>query len=64
MEVPLGSRTIAHWFNVMDTEAFDFVFGTDFFVQHCQIQFLTLQSPYLLTATAESPWHWSSRSTP
>ena len=34
VEVPLGSRTIAHRFYVMDTEAFDFVSGTDFFVQH------------------------------
>ena len=32
----------------MDTEAFDFVLGTDFFVQHTQIQSLTLQAPYLL----------------
>ena len=48
LEVPMGSRTIAHRFYVMDTEAFDFVFGTDFFVQHSQIQSLTLQGPYLL----------------
>ena len=32
VEVPMGSRTIAHRFYVMDTEAFDFVLGTDFFV--------------------------------
>ena len=44
----MGSRTIAHRFYVMDTEAFDFVLGTDFFVQHSQIQSLTLQVPYLL----------------
>ena len=44
----MGSRTIAHRFSVMDTEAFDFVLGTDFFVQHSQIQSLTLQAPYLL----------------
>ena len=48
VEVPMGSRTIAHWFYVMDTEAFDFVLGTDFFAQHSQIQSLTLQAPYLL----------------
>ena len=48
VEVPMGSRTIAHRFYVMDTEAFDFVLGTDFFVQHSQIQSLTLQAPYLL----------------
>ena len=39
---------IAHQFYVMDTEAFDFVLGTDFFVQHSRIQSLTLQAPYLL----------------
>ena len=44
----MGSRTIAHRFYVMDTEAFDFVLGTDFFVQHSQIRTLTLQAPYLL----------------
>ena len=48
VEVPMGSWTIAHRFYVMDTEAFDFVLGTDFFVQHSQIQSLTLQAPYLL----------------
>ena len=47
VEVPMGSRTIAHRFYVMDTDAFDFVLGTDFFVQHSQIQSLTLQAPYL-----------------
>ena len=34
VEVPMGSRTIAHRFYVMDTEAFYFVLGTDFFLQH------------------------------
>ena len=48
VEVPMGSRTIAHRFYVMDTEAFDFVMGTDLFVQHSQIPSLTLQAPYLL----------------
>ena len=48
VEVPMGSRNIAHRFYVMDTEAFDFVLGTDFFVQHTQIQSLMLQAPYLL----------------
>ena len=48
VEVPMGSRSIAHRFYVMDTEAFDFVLGTDFFVQHCKTQSLTLQAPYLL----------------
>ena len=44
----MGSPTIAHWFYVMDTKAFDFVLGTDFFVQHSQIPSLTLQASYLL----------------
>ena len=44
----MGSQTIAHWFYVMETEAFHFVLGTHFFVQHSQIQSLTLQAPYLL----------------
>ena len=48
VEVPMGSRTIAHRCYVMVSEAFDFVLGTDFFVQHTQIQSLTLQAPYLL----------------
>ena len=48
VEVPMGSQTIAHRFYVMDTEAFDFVLWTDFFVQHSHIQSLTLQAPYLL----------------
>ena len=48
VEVPMGSRTIAHRFYVMDNEAFDFELGTDFFVQHSQIRSLTLQAPYLL----------------
>ena len=34
MEMPMGSSTIAHRFYVMDTEAFGFVLGTDFFVEH------------------------------
>ena len=55
VEVPMGSRTIAHRFYVMDTEAFDFVLGTDLFVQHSQIQSLTLQAPYLLV---RGPWQW------
>ena len=48
VEVPMDSRTIAHRFYVMETEPFDFVLGTDFFVQHSQKQSLTLQAPYLL----------------
>ena len=48
VKVPMGCRIIAHRFYVIDTEAFDFGLGTDFFVQHSQIQSLTLQAPYFL----------------
>ena len=44
----LGVLDTAHRFYEMDTEAFNFVLGTDFFVQHSQIRSLTLQAPYLL----------------
>ena len=44
----MGSRSIAHRFYVMDTEAFDFVLGTYFFVEHSLILSLTLQAPYVL----------------
>ena len=48
LEVPMGTRTIAHQFYVMDSEALDFVLGTHFVLQHSRIQSLTLQAPYLL----------------
>ena len=48
VEAPMGSRTIAHQFYAIVTESLEFVLGTDFFVQHSQIQSLTLQAPYLL----------------
>ena len=48
VDVPMGSRSIVHGFYVMDTEAFDFVLGTDFFVERSQILSLTLQAPYVL----------------
>ena len=44
----MESRSIAHRFYVMDTEAFDFVLGTDFFVEHPQNLSLTLHAPYVL----------------
>ena len=43
VEVPMGSRSIAHRFYVMY-----FVLGTDFFVEHSQIPSLTLQAPDVL----------------
>ena len=48
VHVPMGSGSIAHRLYVMDTEAFDFVLGTDFFIEHSQILSLTLQAPYVL----------------
>ena len=54
--VPVGSRSIAHPFYVMDTEAFDFVLGTDFFVEHSQILSFTLQAPYLLQVDHGDGW--------
>ena len=48
VDVPMGSRSIAHRFYVMGTEAFHFVPGTEFFAEHCQIPCLTLQAPYVL----------------
>ena len=47
VKVPLTSRSIVHRFDVMDTEAFDFVLGMDFFVEHSQILSLSLQAPYV-----------------
>ena len=48
VDVPMASRSIAHRFYVMDTDAFDLVLGTDFFVEHSQILSLTLQARYVL----------------
>ena len=48
VEVLMGSRSIAHGFYVMDTDAFDFVLGTNLFVEHSHIPSLTLQAPYFL----------------
>ena len=48
VEVPMSSRSNAHRFYVMDTEAFNFVLGTESFVEHSQILSLTLQAPYVL----------------
>ena len=48
IEVPMGSRSIAHRSYVMDTDTFDLVLATDFFVEHSHILSLTLQAPYFL----------------
>ena len=56
VEVPMGSRSIAHRFYVMYTEALDFVLGTDFFVKHSQMLSLTLQAPYVLQVEDGDGW--------
>ena len=56
VEVPMGSRSIAHRFYVMDTEGYDFVLGTDFFVEHCQTLSVTLQAPYILQMDHGDGW--------
>ena len=56
VDVPMESRSIAHRFYTMDTEAFDFVLGTDFFVEHSQILSLTLQAPYVLQVDHGDGW--------
>ena len=56
VEVPMGSRSIAHRFYVMDTEVFNFVRGTDFFVEHSQILSLTLQATYVLQVHHGEGW--------
>ena len=34
VDMPMGSRSIAHRFYAMVSEAFDFVLGTDLFFEH------------------------------
>ena len=52
----MGSRSIAHRFNVMDTEVFNFVVGIHFFVEHSKIPSLTLQAPYVLQVDHGNGW--------
>ena len=56
VDVPMRSRSFAHWFYMMDTQAFDFVLGTDFFVEHSHILSLTLQAPYVLQVRNGDGW--------
>ena len=56
VEVPMGSRSIVHRFHVMDTKAFNFVLGTNLFVEHSQILSLTLQAPYVLRVDHGNGW--------
>ena len=56
VEVSMGPRSILHRFYVMDTEAFDFVLGTDLYGEHSQILSLTLQAPYVLQVDHDDGW--------
>ena len=56
VEVPMGSESIVHRLYVMDTEAFDFVLGTDFFVEHSEILSLTLQASYVFQVDHGDGW--------
>ena len=56
LDVPMGTRSIAHWLCVIDTEAFDFGLGTKFFVQHAQILSLMLQARYVLHVDHGVSW--------
>ena len=47
-DLPMGSRSVANKFYVMDAKAFDLTLGTDYFVKHSEILSLTLQAPYVL----------------
>ena len=58
VELLMGSRSIAHRFYVMDTEAFDFVLGTHFFIEHSQILSLSLQAPYVLQVDHGDGWEY------
>ena len=52
----MGSRSTAHRFYMMDTEAFDLVLATDFFVEHSQIVSFPLQAPYVLQVDHGDRW--------
>ena len=45
VKVPMRSRSHAHPFYLIDTEGFNFVLGTDFFIEHSEILSLTLGAP-------------------
>ena len=47
-DVAMTFRSVAHRFYVMDTEAFDFLLATNFFVERSEILSLALQVPYVL----------------
>ena len=45
VDVPMGSGSSAHWFYVMDTEAFDSVLGSDLFAEHPRFHPARCKSP-------------------
>ena len=48
IDVPMGSKSIVHRFYLMDTKAFDFIFGNNFFAEHQHILSHTLQAFHVL----------------
>ena len=64
--LPRGSRSIAHRLYVIDIEAFDFVLGTDSFVEHSQIISSLCRHPVSFKSTMVKEgnlYHWSSLNT-
>ena len=56
-EVQVGNRKILQKFQAFDTDTFEAVLGTDFFVQNEWIKYLSLQEPtHLLVVNEEQEW--------
>ena len=58
----LGDETVTQHCNVLDTDAFDIVIGTDFLRRNPQVKRLSLHAPIPCTATlavGSSPYFWS-----
>ena len=49
-QVPVANKKVSHQFYVLETDAFDFVVGTDFFVAHPECTFIGVQQPF--------EWSW------
>ena len=48
MTICLGGETVTQHCQVLDTDAFDIVMGTDFLRRNAQVKMLPLQCPYSL----------------
>ena len=48
MTICLGDKTVIQHCRVLDTDAFDYVIGTNFLRRNPQVKMLSLQSPYSL----------------